>query len=181
MGMLTPIGIFFLTMRLMVPGFYVYIFLILLREISDSCPSFQSIITTYLPTLSYIIAKLQESSILVEIWVVIEALFYIAQKLHIRYLQYKDPLEASLASAPILTIEARNQLLERILELISGDDPVSFIRGWFFDEKLEDISRYDICDFITWCMFEGRNQEHLTRKEGDGTDRHWPWGCRIWY
>ena len=30
---------------------------------------------------------------------------------------------------------------------------------------LEQISHYDIMDFLTWSMFEGRSQEHLTVEE----------------
>lgn len=44
-------------------------------------------------------------------------------------------------------------------------DPVTFIEGWFFDESIDNISKYDIRDFIAWSMFEGRHQEHLTEAE----------------
>lgn len=164
-GLYTPIGIFFLMMRLIVPLAYLYIALISLREISDAWKSFSNFIETYFPTLNVVIQKMQKSSRMVEIWVMVEAMFYIAQRLHIQYLQYKDPLEASLLAAPILTSPAREQLFQRIMEHIFSDDPVGFIRGWFFDEKLENITRYDICDFLAWCMFENRNQEHLTNQE----------------
>lgn len=164
-GLYTPIGIFFLMMRLIVPLAYLYIALICLREISERWKTFCIFISTYLPTLNAIITKMQKSSKLVEIWVMVEAIFYILQRLHIQYLQYKDPLEASLLAAPILTSSAREQLFQRIMDHIFSDDPVAFIRGWFFDEKLENITRYDICDFLAWCMFESRNQEHLTSQE----------------
>ena len=107
----------------------------------------------------------KKSSIFVEIWVVTEALFYIVQISHIRYLQYKDPLEASLSAAPVSTLYERDKLMNQIMDHIVDDDPVSFIRGWFFDVPLEDITRYDVLDFFAWCMFEGRNQEHLTEEE----------------
>ena len=68
------------------------------------------------------------------------------QILHIQYSKCKDPLEASLSAAPITTLQERFKLLNQILEQIMGDDPVSFIRGWFFDEKLDNITRYDIMD-----------------------------------
>ena len=35
----------------------------------------------------------------------------------------------------------------------------------FFDQSIHRISRYDVCDFICWSMFDGRNQEHLTTQE----------------
>ena len=114
---------------------------------------------------------MHKSSTFVEIWVVIEALFCILQILHIQYLQYKDPLEASLSAAPIATLQERFKLMNQILEQVMGDDPVSFIRGWFFDEKLDNITRYDIMDFVTWSMFEGRHQEHLT--EGEVQQLNW--------
>jgi hypothetical protein len=165
LGPYTPIGLFFLTMRLMVPLAYLYIVLILLREIADAWPAFHNCIKVYLPWLCSIIAKMKKSSRIMEIWVVLEAIFFTLQKAHIQYLQYKDPLESSLLAAPILTGEGREQLFKRILQHIYSDDPSSFIRGWFFDEKLENITRYDINDFLAWCMFEGRNQEHLTDTE----------------
>eukprot|EP00550_Attheya_septentrionalis_P006772 CAMPEP_0198295274 /NCGR_PEP_ID=MMETSP1449-20131203/26888_1 /TAXON_ID=420275 /ORGANISM="Attheya septentrionalis, Strain CCMP2084" /LENGTH=643 /DNA_ID=CAMNT_0043995529 /DNA_START=746 /DNA_END=2677 /DNA_ORIENTATION=+ len=48
---------------------------------------------------------------------------------------------------------------------IETDDPVSFVTGWFFDQDLQHITRYDVLDFVAWSMFEGRNQEHLTGDE----------------
>ena len=165
MGLYTPAGLFFLAMRLLCPLAYVYIALIILREISDWSPIFQNFTRNYIPPISSVIDKMKTSSIFVEVWVFIEAIFYIIQRLHIRYLQYKDPLEASLSAAPILTLEEREKLMNKILMQIHGDDPVSYLRGWFFDEELENISRYDICDFLAWSQFEGRNQEHLTKAE----------------
>jgi pimeloyl-ACP methyl ester carboxylesterase len=152
-------------MRLLNPLAYVYIGLIILREMSGSSPTFHTFVRNYIPYLSFVIDKMKASSIFVEIWVFIEAIFYIIQKLHIRYLQFKDPLEASLSAAPITTIEEREELMKRMLKQIHADDPVNFIRGWFFDEKLENITRYDVHDFLAWCLFEGRNQEHLTETE----------------
>jgi hypothetical protein len=108
---------------------------------------------------------MHKSSFFVEIWVVIEAIFYIIQILHIRHLQYKDPLEASLSAAPISTIHERWKLMNQMLSQVSSDDPVAFIRGWFFDKELEEITRYDVLDFCAWSMYEGRHQEHLTRGE----------------
>ncbi len=163
--MLTPAGIFFLAMRLICPLAYVYIFLILLREVIVGLPSMESFVSHYLPALYTVVITMQKSSLVVEIWVGCEAIFYIVQQYHIRYLQYKDPLEASLSAAPILSVEQRNHLWDSIMEQIMSDNPITFIRGWFFDEELEDITRYDCYDFITWSMFEGRNQEHLVQEE----------------
>ena len=107
---------------------------------------------------------MEKSSRIVEAWCVIEAIFYICLKLHVMWLQGMDPLERSLSSAPMLEVEERQLLWARMLQ-VERDDPVSFISGWFFDQPLESISKYDVRDFITWSMFEGRNQEHLTAEE----------------
>eukprot|EP00551_Chaetoceros_affinis_P013528 CAMPEP_0203686470 /NCGR_PEP_ID=MMETSP0090-20130426/49076_1 /ASSEMBLY_ACC=CAM_ASM_001088 /TAXON_ID=426623 /ORGANISM="Chaetoceros affinis, Strain CCMP159" /LENGTH=847 /DNA_ID=CAMNT_0050555695 /DNA_START=380 /DNA_END=2919 /DNA_ORIENTATION=+ len=166
-GINTPVGIFFLLMRLTVPLAYIYIFFILLREICNTFPdTCYSFLQNYIFPLHYIVQKMEKkSSFAVEIWVVTEALFYIVQILHIRYLQFKDPLEASLSAAPVATLYERDKLMNQVMDHIVDDDPVSFVRGWFFDVPLEDITRYDVMDFFAWCMFEGRNQEHLTEEE----------------
>ena len=49
-----------------------------------------------------------------------------------------------------------------MMHQVMNDDPVIFIRGWFFDHDLDSITRYDVMDFVSWSMFEGRNLEHLT-------------------
>lgn len=121
-------------------------------------------IQKYLPWLASVIATMDQSSFMVEVWCVIEALFFIGLKLQIRYLQWKDPLEASLSSAPMMDLADRHILWGRMMESESKD-PCDFISGWFFDEPLERISKYDVRDFVTWSMFEGRNQEHLTGEE----------------
>jgi len=165
-GMSTPAGIFYFIMRLICPLAYVYIALILLREITDALPFMDKFISNYLPTAYLVIINMQKSSKAVEVWVVIEAIFFLLQQFHIRYLQYKNPLEASLSAAPISSISSREELWNQMMEnIMSGEGPIAFIRGWFFDEKFEDITRYDICDWITWSMFEGRKQEHLVEEE----------------
>ena len=54
-------------------------------------------------------------------------------------------------------------------DLISDKDngyAALFITGWFFDVGgLENLMVHDVMDLITWCMFEGQNQECLTNKE----------------
>ena len=44
-------------------------------------------------------------------------------------------------------------------------NPVTWLSGWFFDEPIDNISKYDVRDFVAWSMFEGRHQEHLTSSE----------------
>jgi hypothetical protein len=95
---------------------------------------------------------------------VLEVMFFIFLKLHMRYLQLRDPLEASLSSAPFMKPNQRAMLWERMME-VEKNDPAAMISGWFFDQDILKISHYDIREFITWSMFEGRNQEHLTTLE----------------
>jgi hypothetical protein len=167
MGIGTPAGIFFLLMRLICPLVYFYIGLIVLREISEELTSFHDFLKHYVPFLANVVGTMQKSSVIVELWVWIEAIFFVMQKLHIWYLQNKDPLEASFASAPILSMQERLHLWNSMMmQLEESDGFCDFLRGWFFDEKdLTNITRYDVCDFICWSMFESRNQEHLTREE----------------
>ncbi len=118
----------------------------------------------YLPWLARIITlTMQPVSKFVEVWCIMEGVYYVFAKLYILWLQCKDPLEASLSSAPMMELEDRQLLWQRMLE--TEEDPVSFLSGWFFDSTLEQISKYDIRDFLAWSMFEGRNQEHLTSEE----------------
>ena len=131
--------------------------------------SIYSGIQAYLPWLAAVVATMDQSSLVVEAWCVIEALFFVGLKLQIRYLQLRDPLEASLSSSPMMDLADRQILWGRMMESESKN-PVEFISGWFFDEPLEKISKYDVRDFITWSMFEGRNQEHLTGEEMQQVD-----------
>ena len=99
----------------------------------------------------------------VDIWCVIEALFFIACKLKVRYLQSKDPLECHLSAAPMLDPDERKALWEHIL---SAESDPSWLVEWFLDRpSIDSISLYDILDLLCWAMFDGRNQEHLTTQE----------------
>ncbi len=75
-----------------------------------------------------------------------------------------DTLELSLQSAPMLEIGERAELWELMIDSEDGECS-KFISGWFFWEKLENLTRYDILDFLTWSLFEGCNIEHLTQEE----------------
>ena len=119
---------------------------------------------TYVPFLARMADRMNNASRLADIWVVMEALFIIFCNAKFRILQAKDPLEASLTAAPMYDPEDRKILWDRIIDA-EREDPIAFITGWFFDESIESISRYDVCDFLCWCMFDGRNQEHLTTLE----------------
>ena len=118
----------------------------------------------YFPLLARLANLMNSSSKITEIWCVIEAIFYVTIKLQVYYLQTRDPLEASLSAAPMLDPVDRKKLWDRMVDA-EKDDPVTFLSGWFFDQPIENISRYDVFDFICWSMFDGRNQEHLTLEE----------------
>ena len=164
-GVLTGPGIFFVCMKLMVPLAYIYIALILLREVCAAFPeTIHQPIERYLPPLGNIVSTMRKSSVFMEVWVVIEAMFYVCLKLHILWLQRKDPLEASLSAAPMLELHERRELWGRMMTC-EAEDPVSFITGWYFDQDLGVISKHDVLEFCAWSMFEGRNLEHLTRAE----------------
>jgi hypothetical protein len=147
------------------PLAYFYIVLMLLRDLCVSFPgSIYEPLQLYVPFLARLADRMKGSSRLVDFWCVIEALFFICFQLKFRYLQSKDTLEASLSAAPMYDPEDRKVLWDRIMDA-EKEDLGSFISGWFFDEPIGNISRYDVCDFFCWCMFDGRNQEHLTLLE----------------
>lgn len=165
-GIFSPWALFWGCIFLTVPIAYIYILLVLLRELCNSFPdTIYQPIQTYLPPAARLIAAMHQSSrLLVEVWCAIEAVFYVCLKLHIQWLQTRDPLEASLSAAPLMDLEDRRLLWQRMMDS-AEDDPVTFITGWFFDQPISSISQYDIRDFTAWSMFEGRHQEHLTVAE----------------
>lgn len=151
---------------LIAPLAYIYIALMLLRDLCEYFPeTIQQTLDVYLPKLARLTTMMKSyyGCRLVDIWCIIEAVFFIYFKVKIRYLQSKDPLEACLSAAPMLDPEERKTLWEHIMAVES--EP-SWIEGWFLDKpSIETISLYDISDFICWAMFDGRNQEHLTADE----------------
>ena len=100
----------------------------------------------------------------IEVWCYLEAIFYILLRIRISWLQRQDPLEANFSAAPLLELSERGDLWRRIMECEDGHTG-AHISGWFFDENIENISAYDVRDFLAWSMFEGRHQEHLTTAE----------------
>jgi len=80
-----------------------------------------------------------------------------------QWLNSLDTLELSLRSAPMLELGERDELWQLMMD--SEEECANFISGWFFGENLESLTRYDVMDFLTWSMFEGRNIEHLTPDE----------------
>lgn len=170
-GHYSPVGIFFICVSMTIPFAYLYILLILLRELCFNFPdNVYDPIKHYVPLLANVVGAMEQSSVAVETWCIIEALFYLVSKLQIYWLQSRDPLEASLSSAPMLELDERELLWNRIMDC-EKDDPVTHLQGWFFDEPIDKISKYDVRDFISWSMFECRNQEHLTGEELAQLDR----------
>eukprot|EP00531_Pseudo-nitzschia_arenysensis_P021406 CAMPEP_0116129250 /NCGR_PEP_ID=MMETSP0329-20121206/7827_1 /TAXON_ID=697910 /ORGANISM="Pseudo-nitzschia arenysensis, Strain B593" /LENGTH=854 /DNA_ID=CAMNT_0003623511 /DNA_START=204 /DNA_END=2764 /DNA_ORIENTATION=+ len=151
---------------LIAPLAYIYIALMLLRDLCEYFPeTIQQPLALYLPSLANVTTMMKSyyGCRIVDIWCMIEAAFFIYSKVKIRYLQSKDPLEACLSAAPMLDSEERRSLWDRIMAVES--DP-SWLEEWFLDRpSIETISLYDVYDFICWAMFDGRNQEHLTTDE----------------
>ena len=164
-GFYSPWAFFWFSLFMVAPLAYIYIVLMLLRDLCLYFPeAVHQPLRRYVPFLANLAQVMNNASRIVDVWCVIEALFFVACKLKIQYLQSRDPLEASLSAAPMLDPYDRKLLWDRMME-IEQNDPIAFISGWFFDQSIEHISRYDVCDFICWAMFDGRNQEHLTTLE----------------
>ena len=91
-------------------------------------------------------------------------MFWFLLKLKKRWLESYDPLQMSLGAAPMMSAAERQLLFDRIKSSTAAGME-DFIRGWFFDVEISSISRYDVLDWTSWSLFEGRNQEHLTQEE----------------
>jgi hypothetical protein len=164
-GMWSPWAFLWICCFMVAPIAYIYIMLMLLRDLCLYFPeTVYQTLQNYVPWLARLADRMTNASRIMDVWCVIEALFFIACKMRFWYLQSKDPLEASLSAAPMMDHEDRKVLWDRVMET-EQDDPGQFISGWFFDRPIEEISRYDVYDFICWSMFDHRNQEHLTTEE----------------
>lgn len=166
-GLLSPAGMFFAGVKLTVPLAYVYIVLILWRELCLSFPKTMlesHFMTNYFSVGVWTAQTMTSSSLAVEVWAVIEGIFYVVLFLHRKWLNSLDTLELSLRSAPMLELRERAELWELMMDS-EDKDCSKFITGWFFGEKLEKLTRYDVMDFLTWSLFDGRNMEHLTHEE----------------
>ena len=159
-------GIFFSVVKLTVPLAYIYIVLILWRELCYGFPQTMLESRFMKSYMSYgiIIARtMRSSSLAVEVWAIIEGVFFVCLFLHRRWLNSLDTLELSLRCAPMLEWGERAELWRLMVD--DETECVDFIQGWFCGEKITDLTRYDVSDFLTWSMFEGRNLEHLTHEE----------------
>ena len=165
------------TIFLSIPVAYVYIGLVLLREICRALPAFASVVEIYLPPLAQGLRMMSAVSWVVEMWCILEGVFYVALKLHMRWLQTRDTLEASLSAAPLMDLTSRRVLWQRMMET-EADDTAAWVRGWLLDahptrEVLDDLKQISLADmkgFVCWSMFEGRRIEHLTIAESSQLD-----------
>lgn len=166
-GILSPAGMFFASVKMTVPLAYVYILLILWRELCYSFPHIMmesEFMTSYFSILIWTAQTMKSSSLAVEVWAVIEGVFYVILFLHRKWLNSLDTLELSLMSAPMLEIGERAELWQLMMESEEGECS-KWVSGWFFGASLETLTKYDVMDFVTWSLFEGRNIEHLTQEE----------------
>ena len=106
-GILSPTGIFFALVKMTVPLAYIYILLILWRELCYSFPKTMmesEFMNHYFYYLVLTAQTMRSSSLLVEVWAVIEGIFYVILYFHRMWLNSLDTLELSLLSAPMLEI-----------------------------------------------------------------------------
>jgi len=165
-GYISPMGIFFSSVKLTVPCAYVYIILVLWRELCFSFPHTMlegQFVQKYFSIGVWVARTMTSSSFAIEVWAAIEGVFYVILFLHRKWLNSLDTLELSLRSAPMLELDERDELWQLMMD--GEDECVSFISEWFFGEKLESLTKYDVLDFLCWSLFEGRNIEHLTQDE----------------
>ena len=167
-GYISPMGIFFSSVKLTVPLAYIYIILVLWRELCFSFPKTMlegQFVQKYFSIGVWTARTMTSSSLAIEVWAAVEGVFFVILFMHRQWLNSLDTLELSLRSAPMLESRERDDLWQLMMD--GEDECVSFISGWFFGGKLESLTKYDVMDFLTWSMFEGRNIEHLTRDEAN--------------
>jgi hypothetical protein len=167
-GWMSPWAWLWGTIFLSIPAAYVYIGLVLLRELCASVAAVDAFVAVYLPPLAGLVTRMQaHSSVWVEAWCILEAIFYIGLKIHMHWLQTRDTLEASLSAAPLMDGTARRVLWQRMMET-EGADTAAWVQGWILedDKELAHVSRVDMVGFLCWSMFDGRQWEHLTTAEG---------------
>lgn len=99
------------------------------------------------------------------LWLLVaEATFYLAMKAKLAYLQSIDPQIAYLKAAKIMTLSQRQVLWDRVMKA-EADTVTEYFQTWFFGTNMDRVSVHELQNFITWCYFDGRNQEHLSEKE----------------
>lgn len=173
-GWMSPWAWLWGTIFLSIPAAYVYIALVLLRELCRAVPTIENVVQVYIPPLAYVLRGMAAVSWVVEAWCIIEALFYVTLRIHFRWLQTRDTLEASLSAAPLMDLTSRRVLWQRMMETEAADT-AAWIRGWLLDADrdappnvdLQQVSMQDMRGFLCWSMFEGRRTEHLTPAEAD--------------
>ena len=189
-GIFSPYAVIWGCLFILAPLSYIYIAMVLMRELFghhlikvSSLPWLREwTIASAMSRLEIEMDRALEGTLLevtpqrqwlwfwIEVWCYLEAVFYILLKMRIRYLQTQDPLEASFSAAPLMEIPERAELWRNMMESEQGRI-IDLLSGWFFDGNVtEEVSAYDIHDFVVWSMFEGRHQEHLTVSEIEQVD-----------
>ena len=131
-GLFSPMGIFFSCVKLTVPLAYIYIALILWRELCFAFPEVMlesNFMSKYVSVGVWLARTMRSSSFTVEVWAVIEGIFYIVLWLHRYWLNSLDTLELSLRAAPMLEICERLELWELMMDRLVHQ-PIYYL--WFF-------------------------------------------------
>jgi len=161
----TKLGIIVTLVNLTVPISYIYAFTVLLNTLGPPLVSFFSLNPPYNIAVGMVKLSTFMNSVpnIYHIWSFLELVFWLVLKTKKNILSAYDPLQMSLSSAPLMPSSSRSLLFSRILD--STEDVEGFIKGWFFDVDTSNVGRYDVMDWCSWSLFEGRNQEHLTKDE----------------
>lgn len=105
------------------------------------------------------------------LWLLVaEATFYLAMKVKLAYLQSVDPQIAYLKAANIMTLSQRQVLWDRVMKA-EADTMTEYFQTWFFGTSMDRVTVHELQNFISWCYFDGRNQEHLSEEEIQQLDK----------
>jgi len=99
-GIATPVGIFCFTIKLIIPVAYIYLFLVILRQIYQLFAQMMlqsRFLSAYvLPMVACISNFMKKSRTGLEVWLLLEALFFIYVKMVILVLRYKKLIKSKL-------------------------------------------------------------------------------------
>lgn len=82
------------------------------------------------------------------LWCLAESVFFLF------FLYYRTHLQRPASHPPPRTKKERKALFTQVRREVH--DPDRFLSGWFRGEKVEDIGRDDLKDFINWAFWDGR-------------------------
>ncbi|GAB7348397.1 hypothetical protein MBLNU459_g6831t1 [Dothideomycetes sp. NU459] len=92
------------------------------------------------------VSQVYRIHILVECWLLAEALFY-----GLFYLPYRRHLRQSAVHPVPLSRPEREELYRRCNATVT--DPENYLRQWFRGAKSEDIKRENVEEFVVWAFF----------------------------